>query len=698
LPQVPSVFVKDLVARLRRSRAVGVLTDREATGLLALSAVVGFGVGLGAAALVWFIDFISDGFTTAGSLIAHRWWVLVAVPAGLVAAWGLARRLASEVEGDGVAETIAGLAIRSGQIRGRLVPVKILATALTLGGGGSGGREGPIVQIGSSIGSVVSRFFHLGEDQIRSLVAAGAAAGIGATFNAPIAGMLFALEVVLGSFAVRHLSTVVIASVVAAITSRSIIGPALSLQAGSYSLGDPRQLGVFFLLSIVTAAAGLGLIRLIDRLDRWQKARKLGLWRPLMFGLVVAAIGLAEPDVLGTGQKFVNQLLQQSALFESVGIGGTAWWALGLLAIAKLVATGLTATSGGAGGAFMPSLFIGSALGTSLGLLLEPIWSFGQLKPGALAVVGMATMMAAVARAPLTAIMLVFEVTGARDYGLILPLMLSTTMATFLADRFQPDSLYAAGLRRRGIVLVPRGEGDLLDSVLVGDVMHRPHAVATPDQSLTKAKADMAEYQYNGMAVVDNGKVVGVVTMSDVVRVESVEQGSDGTDFTVERAMTPRPVTITPSMPVSRALERMAALGVGRLPVVSDEGDGVFVGLFRREEAVQAYHRALGERTDRELVRRRLDRLTDTDAAFYEFRIAPGSIADGKLLSQVAWPKGSTIVSVRRGLGVIVPTGRTTLVDGDVITAFGSPSSRIEMVARLNARTDEDTTKGGNRP
>lgn len=672
-----------------RASTMSVLTDRETTGFLALAALVGAGVGLGAAALVTVIDLIGDAFTRLDAAAGgRRWWVLVAVPLGLYLAWWVARRFAHEVEGDGVPDVIAALAIHGGNIRGRVAPFKILATALTLGGGGSGGREGPIVQIGASVGSVISRFFHLGQDQIKSLVAAGAAAGIGASFNAPIAGMLFALEVILGNFAVRHLSAVVIASVVAAITSRSIVGEDLTLRAGSYGLEDPRQLFAYLLLSAGAALAGLALLRGMGFLDRWQRRRELGAWRPILFGLVVAVIGLAESDVLGTGQTFVSELLQENELFDRAGAGGNLWWALALLALAKLVATCFTTTSGAAGGAFMPSLFIGAALGSSVGELLQPFEALGSVQPGALAVVGMATMIAAVARAPLTAIMLVFEVTGARDYGLILPLMLGTTMATFIADRFHSDSLYLSVLRRRGITLVPHSEIDLLDTVAVGDVMHQPHVVARAHQALAEIEASMSRYRYNGLVVLEGNKVVGIITNSDIARSSGARD-----QLTVEQVMISRPVTVTPSTPVSQALEKMAALGVGRLPVVSDDGSGAFLGLFRREEAVRAYHRALSQRTERELVRRRLDQRTDPGAGYYDFRIPPGSIADGKLVREVAWPEGSTLVSVSRSREVIVPTGGTTLLSDDVVTAFGTPASRGEMIARLNAGAVEATAE-----
>jgi CIC family chloride channel protein len=204
---------------IRRLPAVGVLAERQMGGFLAISALVGVGVGLGAAALIFLIDWLEEFFLPFAIDQGHP-WIFLTVPTGFLFAWFLARRFAPEISGDGVPEAVAALEVHGGRMRARVIPLKVLATAATIGTGGSAGREGPIVQIGAAVGSVISRRFNLGEDQVRSLVAAGAGAGIGAAFNAPIAGMLFALEVILSSFAARHMSAIVIASITAAITTR----------------------------------------------------------------------------------------------------------------------------------------------------------------------------------------------------------------------------------------------------------------------------------------------------------------------------------------------------------------------------------------------------------------------------------------------------------------------------------------------
>jgi CIC family chloride channel protein len=527
---------------------------------------------------------------------------------------------------------------------------------------------------------VISRRFNLGEDQVRSLVAAGAGAGIGAAFNAPIAGMLFALEVILSSFAARHMSAIVIASITAAVTSRSIIGGELELQTQEYRLASFNELILYVGLALVVVAIGLLFLGMVGRLDSFlrPRARALGFLRPLAAGLLVAGLIFLEPRLFGTGQSVINELL-------AGGDGSSAWWALIGLALGKAVATSLTTTSGASGGAFMPSLFMGAAVGTGFALLVSEVWP-SPVESGAFAVVGMAAMFAVVGRAPLTAILMVFEVTGARDYQLILPLMLTATLGTFLAERFHTDSIYSMMLRHMGIKVRKTGEVDLLDTIQVGSVMATSPMVCSTSDGIGEVEQRLHRTRSHGLPVVEGGRLVGVITLSDIAR-------ADSGDEKVADAMTHRPVTVAPSTPVSTALERMAVLGVGRLPVVAEDDPARLVGVFRREDAVRAYHEALTASTDAELHRARLAQRTDPGAGYYEFRIPPGSMADGRSIREVAWPEGSTLVSIRRDRQVEVPTGDTVLERGDVVTAFGTMASKERMIERLNAGADEPTAE-----
>ena len=665
----------------RKLPAVGVLAERQMGGFLGIAALVGVGVGVGAAALVTLVKWLQEFFAPF-AIDQGRAWIFLTVPTGFLIAWLLAKRLAHEVAGDGVPQAVAAMEVQGGRMRARTIPLKILATAVTVGSGGSAGREGPIVQIGAAIGSVVSKRFNLGEDQIRSLVAAGAGAGIGATFNAPIAGMLFALEVILSSFAARHMSAIVIASVTAAVTTQSLVGDELAIRAGVYQLGDPRELLLYAGLAVVVVAVGIIFLRLLGGLHRFVVPREAswGLLRPVIAGLLVAGLVFVEPGVFGTGQAVANRLL--------AGEVSELWWVLMLLALAKVGATALTLSSGASGGAFMPSLFTGAAVGTGFALLIEPVWDISTLNSGAFAVVGMAAMFAVVGRAPLTAILLVFEVTGARDYQLILPLMLTATLATFLAERFHPDSVYSMALKAMGIRVRRTGEVDVLDTIDVSEVMTPPGVIAAPEDDLVEFGKRLHVHQSHGAPVVENGRLVGIVTISDIARSDTAGKGGR-----VGQAMTPRPATVTPTTRVSRALERMAALGVGRLPVVAEDDPDLLVGMFRREEAVRAYHEALTAATDVELHRARLAQRTSAGAGYYDFRVPPDSIADGRAIREVSWPEGSTLVSIRRQRDVLVPSGDTVLRRGDLITAFGTPTSRDRVIERLNAGAAEATAE-----
>lgn len=676
------------IEKLRRIPAVGALAEKETGRFLLVSAMVGVGVGLGAAALVFLLEGVAE-LTSRLEIHEGSVWVLLTVPAGFLAAWWIARSFAPEVAGDGVPEAAAALEVRGGHIRKRVFTLKTLATVLTVGGGGSAGREGPIVHVGASVGSVISRWFRLGEDQVRSLVAAGAGAGVGAAFNAPIAGMLFALEVILGSFATRHMSAIVIASVTAAVTSRTLVGEELAIRASVYRMDNFAELLAYAAMALAIVLIGIFFLRTIDWVERFAARHdaRLGFLRPVVAGLLVAGLIMIEPRLFGTGQEVTNALLNNERISALTGEGEVLWWVLILLAFGKAIATSLTISSGGSGGAFMPSLFMGAVVGTAFARIFDPVFAF-DLEPGAFAVVGMAAMFAVVARAPLTAILIVFEITGARDYGLILPLMLTAVLGTFLADRLWRDSVYTQALRRQGIQLRTSGEVDLLDTVDVSQVMHHPAYIARPSDSLATATSRLTGTRSHGAPVVDDQGLLGIVTVSDISRCEG-----DHEVVTVGEMMTPRPVTVVPSTPVSQALERMAALGIGRLPVVAEDDPTRLVGFFRREDAVRAYHEALGSSTDIGLERARLAQRVDPGAGYYDFRVPPGSIADGRTVGEVAWPEGSTLVSVRRGREVIVPAGSTVLQSQDVVTAFGTADSKRTMIDRLNSGADEPTAE-----
>ncbi len=656
------------------------LRPRGTAAFLGLAVAVGVTVGLAAAALIggiegvkWLVEWLSDRIGTIEVLGVDiggtKLVVLVALPLGLSAAWAMGRRY-PEVNADGVPEVMAAVGIRSGYMPTRGAPLKLVVGSLTVGLGGSVGREGPIAQIGGTIGSSLARHTGLGEDRVRSLVAAGAGAAIAASFNAPIAGMLFAIEVILGNFAIRHLNAVVVASVTAAVTTSSIVGEERILSAYPHQVNHPSELLLYAALGALAVLVGWIFLRALATAEavRYRGPRWL---RPIVFGLAIAGIGMVEPDILGTGQEVVAGFLDLISTTDIV------WWSVLALVGYKIVATSLTLGVGGYGGVFMPSLFIGAALGAGFADLIAPVWGSSQLEPGAFAIVGMAAMFSAVARAPLTSILIVFEITG--DYGLVLPLMLAASLATFAGDRVHRDSVYIMSLARRGIRLRRHSEIDLLDTVHVGDVASVVDASVSPEMTTAQVQGLLDRQRHRSMPVLESRKLVGVITTTDIVRT-----GGPSDLVTAAEAMTPRPTTLVPSSAVSEALERMASLGVGIIPVVAENDPRRLVGVFRREDAVGAYHRALGQEVHHEMDRERLRARTHPDASFSDIEIPPGSVADGRRVREIPIPQGCTIVSVRRGAEIRVPHGHTVLEAGDVLTIFSRRAAREQLEARLD--------------
>ena len=660
-----------------RTWVSGVLAQRGTTAFLIAALVLGVIVGLGAAVLVWAIEFSHTAFETLDDLLGWgKWFILLAIPLALLISWILDRRFGPGVSSGGVTETMVAAGLHGGYLPTRLIPTKIIATAVTLGSGGSGGREGPIALIGGAIGSSFSRYTGFGQDHVKSLVAAGAGAGIGASFNAPIAGMLFAMEVVLRSFSVRHLNAIVITSVIAAVTTQTLVGDEQILTSPAHELEDPAQLILYAILALVAVLFGVIFLRVLATTSGFHLDDRLPRWLiPVGAGLGVAAIGLAEPQALGTGQEFLSDLLAATSDTELI------WWSLFLLAITKILATSLTRAGGGSVGTFMAALFIGGSVGAGFATLVDPIWSLSEIDPGAFAVVGMAATFAAVARAPLTSVIIVFEITG--DYGLVLPLMLGAALATFLGDRLHTDSAYTIPLTRAGIHLPTTQDIDLLDTVDVEEVMSEVDVVASPGMSMEEFGTLLDRTRHHGMPVVLDRHLVGVISVTDLERVAGREA-----EATVGEEMSAYPITVTPDLPVSVALARMASLGLGRLPVVADDDPQRLVGMFRRESVVRAYHHALGLATGRELYRDRVKVRTQPGAGFFESMVRRGTPIVGWQVKDVNWPSGAILVSIRRGSSVLIPHGETVIEVGDTITVFGTGESREDLGFLLEPTRD----------
>ncbi|MEZ5279696.1 MAG: chloride channel protein [Acidimicrobiales bacterium] len=348
-------------------------------------------------------------------------------------------------------EVIEAVAVRGGRIRARVPVVKAIASAITISSGGSAGREGPIVQIGSAIGSIITRPFKMSDRRRRTFVAAGAAAGIAAIFNAPLAGVFFALEVILRSFTARGFSTVVISAVTANAVWRVLVSDDPVLTSEVYALEEPVELVFYGLLGISAAIVALLFVKVLYIIEDWFEESPIRPeLRPVVGALAVGAVGIASFDLLGAGLAGIDKALA----------GQFATSTLLLLVLGKILATSFTLGSGGSGGVFSPSLFTGALLGALFGDVITELFPGSSAPAGAYAVVGMAAVFAAAAQAPMSSIFIVFEMTS--DFGLIMPLMLACAAATVVYTAVNPNSIYMEKIRRRHVTIdAPPDPSDL---------------------------------------------------------------------------------------------------------------------------------------------------------------------------------------------------------------------------------------------
>jgi len=503
--------------------------------------------------------------------------------AGLAAAWAIVRSLRGREGGENVAAVQLAVARRQGEIPARPALFRTLASAVTLGAGGSAGSEGPVAVLGATVGSVLGRAFRFDPERVKVLVGAGAAAGISASFNAPLAGAFFALEEVLGSLGVAAFPPVVVAAVLAAVVSRAFLGnhPAFPIPA-QYGFTLRREVILFYpLLGVVAGLVSVLYVRTFFGVETVAKRLRLRPWMlPVLGGLIVGLIVWMSGGMLvGYGHLAVRVQV----------FGRMAWTTLALLALGKIVATSLTMGSGGTGGVFTPSLYIGAATGGAYGVLMTQLFPRLGLHPEAYALVGMGAVVGAATQAPITAILIVFEMTN--DYAIVLPLMMATVIATVVARHVEPDSLYSGWLRRRGEHLEHGTDRDVLAGVRVDDVYDRAapwiRADATLDHLMEQlGRADRTEYP----VVEEDGALLGIVTVAELARAAR-EAPSLGAVLLAADLANPAEC-VTPADTLLEAMRKMGVRGVGSLPVIDAE-TGRLLGSLGRAELLAAYQRVV---------------------------------------------------------------------------------------------------------
>ena len=554
----------------------------QSSVVLVLGILVGLAAGCGAVAFRWLIDFFTRCFFNYGELVlsfmGHYYTVALPVIGGLIVG-PMVYFYAKEAKGHGVPEVMAAMVKHGGRIRPRVAVVKSLASSVCIGSGGSVGREGPIAQIGAAVGSTLGQWFGLSEARIRTLVACGAGGGIAATFNTPIAGAFFALEIILCKWGAEAFAPVVAASVAASVIGRSAFGDHAAFHIPAHNTVTATELPFYVVLGLAAAAAGIALTVLIYWFeDRFESLPIAPYVLPATGGLLVGIIGLYHRELYGVGYGLIEEVLQGAH---------TGVLVLLTLLVLKLLATSVTLGSGGSGGIFSPSLFVGATLGGIVGIFVQHVFPGLVETPATYAIVGMAAVFAATSHAPICAMMFGFELT--RDYRVILPLMLACGISVIISRALYRFSIYNLKLFRRGIHIELGRDAQLLNQITIGEAMTTDVITVTPQTPVRDIAHMFDETKHHGFPVVDEqGKLHGCVALEDVHRA-----GPEGLDKPVDEIATHDLVIAFPDESINDGLRKLGLRDVGRIPVVSREDHTRLLGLLTRKNIISAYNQAL---------------------------------------------------------------------------------------------------------
>jgi chloride channel protein, CIC family len=656
-------------ARPSALEAVSVWLRASRLGLAVMALVVGVGAGFGAVGFRWLIfafTWLATGHEQFGQQgrvgsLHLPWlgiWFLLLIPVlgGLI--YGpLIQRFAKEARGHGVPEVMVAVAENGGRIRPRVTIVKALASALCIGTGGSVGREGPIVQVGSAFASTLGQWVRMSESRLRIIVACGAAGGIAATFNAPLTGLFFGFEIVLREFSLDALFATALSAVTADLVSRAFFGSAPFFASFPHDLVVTHDY-TYLLVALLGLVAGLIgyafktiLYKLEDLTDSLWKGRPE--WaRPAVGGLALGGLILALPQMYGVGYPVMDKVVA----------GQYVLWFLLVLMVGKIAASSLTLSIGGSGGVFAPSLFTGAAAGMAFGVIVEHLFGHIVSSPVIFSAVAMGGVFGAAAQAPLTAIASVAEMTG--NFGLTLPLMLTVGIASAVSKRLSYGSIYTTKLLRRGIDIERPRPTNVLQVLTVGDVM-QPLADGDEKAGLLREPDSTGEPRAFGDSFWPS--LVGPV---------------------VEKR---QPQGLFASETLEQALRQLAVYGRLGLPVLSADRQRL-IGWITRQRVIQAMAERFSSE-ERHAEQAVLASQFTSDASdegvpapsspldgyqIVEVVLRPGSPGVGRRLDQIRWPAGSFVAAVTEGQELVTPRWDMKLHSQDRVILL-TPAARGEQ-------------------
>lgn len=613
------------VTLVQREAAWSTEVGRGHLFMVAIAIICGLGGGFGAVALRVLIEFVQAAFFGPGEDVLQliertpwTWRVLAPALGGLVVG-PLVYFFAKEAKGHGVPEVMESIVVRGGVIRPRVVVVKALASAITIGSGGSVGREGPIVQIGSALGSTIGQMLGVSTRQIRTLVGCGAAAGIAAAFNAPIAGALFAVEILLGDFGVPQFSPIVISSVVATVVSRHFLGNFPAFEVMGYQLVSPFELIPYTIVGVVAGLVALAFISILYGCEAFfDRVRFPEYLKAPIGGVLVGGIGVWFPQIFGVGYSTINGALA----------GNVPVLLLGILLAAKMVATSITLASGGSGGVFAPSLFLGAMTGGFLGSIIHQWFPTFTATSGAYALVAMGAVVGAATHAPITAIIIIFELTG--DYHIIPPLMAACVVSTLVAMLLRRDSIYTLKLRQRGIDPFKEEDLNVLKNLYVRDIIDRKPEVIPASTSFAQILSLVVQSLHTEFFVInEQGYLLGAVSLSEFRRLifeqEALQHVVVAGDLVV-----PLRGTVREDDNLDVVMRLFSHMDVEELAVIDAQNPRKLVGTVHRRDVINA--------RNQEVLRRDLAGSMSTTVSLLG-KVRQVDVGDGYVVQEIPTPR-----------------------------------------------------------
>ncbi len=557
--------------------------------LIVLSVFVGVATAIGALGFKVLIEYCNELFfghtdqilTHAVGSGGYKFWLpLIPMLGGLIVG-PLVYKFAGEAKGHGVPEVMNAVARLGGIIRPRVAFIKTIASAICIGSGGSAGREGPIVQIGSAIGSTIGQVFHMSGDRVRILVGCGAAAGISAVFNAPIAGVIFSLEIILGDFAIKTFSPVLLSSVVASVVTRTFLGNHPAFDVPDYSLVSAWEIPLYCGMGVALGFLGVAFTRSLAWSEDFFDRLNVTDWtKPAVGGLLLGGIAIFYPQVLADGYDTIKL-----TLYGQLGAG-----LLLVLVFLKMLATSFTLGSGNSGGIFAPSLFMGAVAGGVFGFAVNYLFPGVTATPGAYALVGMAGMVAAATHAPITALLIIFEMTS--DYRIILPLMVTVVFSALVAGKLFEHSVYTVKLARRGIDIRGGKDINVLRSHRVSEIMDRKFTTIGAATPLAKIFHTIEHSSESYFVVVDReDRLKGVLSFQDIRSLLT----EHSLDYLViaQDLVRPETTVIHADENLEEAYNLVSVRDLKLIPVVDREDKRRVIGVLRHEDLINYYNKQL---------------------------------------------------------------------------------------------------------